>query len=151
MLTIPPWRKRSSRPTTDYTYRSLDAQRNEVRLLKIEPSLRLKVPIVCNLRVVSLDDESIPKYCALSYCLCNSTANRPIECGGSIIRITGDLLDALRSLRKLTMTLVWIDQICIYSDRSRIKHCRNLRFDPLFSEGFNFAYLVDPLQSGARW
>lgn len=37
------------------------------------------------------------------------------------------------------IVLLWIDALCIYLDRYRMKDCRNLRFGPLFSEGFRFA------------
>jgi hypothetical protein len=40
-----------------------------------------------------------------------------------------------------------VPALCIYSYRSRIKHRRNLRFEPLFSEGFDFAYLVGPTRT----
>jgi hypothetical protein len=33
----------------------------------------------------------------------------------------------------------WIDSICIYSYRTAMKCCRNLRFRPQFCEGFGFA------------
>ena len=35
--------------------------------------------------------------------------------------------------------LLWIDRLCTYPDRYRIKHCRNLRLGPLFSEVFDLA------------
>jgi hypothetical protein len=31
-----------------------------------------------------------------------------------------------------------IDSVCIYPDRSRIRHLRNLRFEPLFCEGVDY-------------
>ncbi|KAF7505732.1 hypothetical protein GJ744_000498 [Endocarpon pusillum] len=113
MLTIqPPW-KRFPATSADYEYNTLNTQRNEIRLLKIRPSLRSKDPISCSLRVVSFDDVSLPKYVALSYCWGNGRADQPIHCDGSIIRVTSDLLDALRSLRKLSRRYLWIDQICV--------------------------------------
>jgi Heterokaryon incompatibility protein (HET) len=97
----------------DYEYGPLDPRSNEIRLLKIERSLRSKAPILCHLQVVSLDDASLPEYAALSYCWGDGSADKPIDCDGATIWITEDLLDALRSLRKLTRKYLWIDQVCI--------------------------------------
>jgi Heterokaryon incompatibility protein (HET) len=98
---------------TDYDYQSLDPQRNEIRLLKIKPTFRRKSPISCSLQVVSLDSASLPEYAALSYCWGAGPADQAIDCDGSIIRVTSGLLDALRTLRKLTRLCLWIDQICV--------------------------------------
>jgi hypothetical protein len=98
---------------TDYDFQPLDTQRNEIRLLTIKPTFWKKSPISCSLQVGSLDSASLPKYAALSYCWGNGPADQAIDCDGSIIRVTSSLLDALRSLRKLTRLYLWIDQICI--------------------------------------
>ena len=45
------------------------------------------------------------------------------------------LQDAILVTQKLGIRYLWIDSLCIYSDRSRMKHCRNLRFEPPFCEG----------------
>lgn len=105
--------RKNEEPSTNYIYAPLNSHRNETRILKIRPSLRLKDPIVCSLRVVSLDDVPRPKYAALSYCWGKGAADQPICCDGSTIWVTADLLDALRSLRKLSKTCLWIDQISI--------------------------------------
>jgi hypothetical protein len=97
----------------NYEYGPLNPRCNEIRLLKIERSLRSKAPILCHLQVVSLDDASLPEYAALSYCWGNGSADKPIDCDGGTIWITDDLLDALRSLRRLTRKYLWIDQVCI--------------------------------------
>ena len=49
--------------------------------------------------------------------------------------------DAVTTTRNLGLHYIWIDSLCTYSDRSRMKHCRNLRVEPPFCEGFD-------LQSG---
>jgi len=38
--------------------------------------------------------------------------------------------------------LGWFVAVCVYLDRSRTKCRRNLRVEPLFSEGFGFAHLA---------
>lgn len=105
--------RKNEEQVTNYIYAPLNSLRNEIRILKIRPSLRLKDPIVCSLRVVSLEDVPRPKYAALSYCWGKGPADQPICCDGSTIWVTADLLDALRSLRKLANTCLWIDQISI--------------------------------------
>jgi hypothetical protein len=37
---------------------------------------------------------------------------------------------------------IWIGAVCIYPDRHRTKHCRNLTFEPLFCEVVGFVYLA---------
>ena len=96
-----------------YSYEPLNPTRNEIRLLKIKRSLRLTAPIVCSLHVASLDDVNLPKYSCLSYCWGKGPADRPVYCDGSVIWVTENLLDALRSLRRLTRRYLWVDQICI--------------------------------------
>jgi hypothetical protein len=46
--------------------------------------------------------------------------------------------DAITFVRRLGLRYLWIDSLCIYSYRTAMKHLRNLRFMPQFSEGFNF-------------
>jgi Heterokaryon incompatibility protein (HET) len=59
--------------------------------------------------------------------------------------ITPHLAAALRCLQYDNRDrFLWVDTVCIYSDRSRIKHCRNLRFEPLFS---GFAYLAGRIRT----
>ena len=60
------------------------------------------------------------------------------------VPITSNLANALHELRYKSEhrhRRLWIDALCLYSDRSRMKHCRNLRCEPPFCEGFD-------LQSG---
>jgi Heterokaryon incompatibility protein (HET) len=106
-------RKRIQKPSPDYDYAQLTSHRNEIRLLKLTPSLRSRDPISCSLEVVSLDDPSVPRYAALSYCWGDGPPNQTINCDGFNIRVTYDLLDVLRSLRRLTRKHLWVDQICI--------------------------------------
>jgi hypothetical protein len=39
----------------------------------------------------------------------------------------------------LSTSFVGVDVVCLYVDRYQRKYHRNLRFGPLFSEGFRFA------------
>jgi hypothetical protein len=62
-----------------------------------------------------------------------------------VISVSGREYGVLESLHTLLETHVrygilnlWVDSICIYSHRTTMKHCRNLRFMPQLSEGFDF-------------
>ncbi|KAF2182366.1 hypothetical protein K469DRAFT_711930 [Zopfia rhizophila CBS 207.26] len=52
------------------------------------------------------------------------------------------LKDAIRTVRALGIDFIWIDAVCTYPDRSRIKYRRNLRSGPLFSEASDSAHLA---------
>ena len=109
------------------------------------------------LKVVDLSDNP-PEYVTLSYTCgeprsdfelrytpgagsLNEDSGTTIHVNGLDMVIAPNLSQALSRLIYLPdVSLVWIDAICIYPDRSPIKHLRNLRFDSLFSKGFDFAY-----------
>ena len=42
-----------------------------------------------------------------------------------------------------SLQLLWGNALCIYPDRSRIKHLRNLRFALKFCEGVDFTHSID--------
>lgn len=50
--------------------------------------------------------------------------------------------DAITVARWLNVSYLWIDSLCIYFDRSRMKYRRNLRFEPLYSKGLHFVLEV---------
>ena len=84
-------------------------------------------------------------YEAISYVWGDPTKSQCLAIrGGMTLKITKSLYNALRSIRHSKVEdgtrALWADGVCTYSDRSRIKHLRNLRFGGLFSEGFNIAY-----------
>jgi hypothetical protein len=53
-------------------------------------------------------------------------------------RLSRTFQDAINITRALGIRYIWIDSLCIYSYRTAMKHLRNLRFMPQFSEGFDF-------------
>jgi hypothetical protein len=88
-----------------------------------------------------------PPYFALSYCWGRQKKDVGILCDGKKLKVTASLARALERLQALSgasqnwdlsAKWFWIDQICIYSYRTTMKHLRNLRFIPQFSEGFDF-------------
>jgi len=54
-------------------------------------------------------------------------------------RVSQTVEDAISVVKELGEQFLWVDAYCIYVDRSQIKDCGNLRFEPPFSEGFRFA------------
>ena len=51
---------------------------------------------------------------------------------------------ALLAFRSLKPSFpIWIDALCLYFDRYQTEYLRNLRFGPLFSEGFHFASRIN--------
>lgn len=53
--------------------------------------------------------------------------------------------EAIHLTRKFQIQYLWIDSLCIYSYRTAMKHLRNLRFMPQFSEGFDFWGVAEKL------
>jgi len=118
-------------------YKTLDLKDGEpqIRLLSIAKADGFDQRLVVQLNVYSLNDAVSLKYVALSYVWGEPNLTHSVECNGCQLQITRNLDLALRTSRQLDRRLLWADQICIYSDRSRMKHCRNLRFEPPFCEG----------------
>ena len=84
--------------------------------------------------------DSNPVYEALSYTWGAPEAASTLYCQGFSIPLTANLCDALSRLRLPdTARVLWVDQICLYVNRYRKQYHRNLRFGPLFFEGFRFA------------
>jgi len=130
------------------SYRYADLKQSEIRILQLLPTLQKEKDqdgtaadkeIRCELRHVSLDDEV--SYEALSYVWRTPIKAREITVsndGDRKLRVTENLYSALTRLRQDTFARdLWIDQLCTYSDRSCIKHLRNLRLRPQFSEWFD--------------
>lgn len=127
-VTSPPRIKRI-RKTSDYRkfpYRYKRLQHpDEIRLLVLY-SGSFSDPIKCRLDHVRLAEE--PPYDALSYAWGDSSKPRTVLCENRAIPVTGSLFSAPRRLRCQDRDRVlWADAICIYSDRTRMKHLGKLR------------------------
>jgi Heterokaryon incompatibility protein (HET) len=140
-------------PTTihDYTYinRQTSIDRHHIRLIRLYPAVSRNAPLVCDLRVVSLDEN--PEYTALSYCWGDPIFDHEIICEGKTFLVTAQLGAALRQIwllepdqRPLWQPL-WVDQICIYSHRTAMKHLETMKFASQFFEGFNFTPLASQI------
>jgi hypothetical protein len=144
-------------------YRPLNVTQKEIRLVELQPQLlsannhefvpRLKTRCAC------LNNSNLPGYVALFYAW-----GDPKDTGIVLvedeedwrspqeIRVSANLVGALenilswtsderkqegfkRVLKRRERFLIWIDEFCIYLDRSRIKYRRNLSFDLSFVRG----------------
>ena len=94
-------------------YKSLPLQRNsqDIRILALEYSDDEHVPIVADLKVISLAVK--PRYFALSYTWGTSGFSHSVQCNGFPFPITENLYLALRRLRRSEKRVLWVDQICI--------------------------------------
>jgi hypothetical protein len=106
--------------------------RNEIRLLRIEP----KSGGGCiNITLETYGLDSDVQFTALSYVWGNPTPQFKIVCNGHRVPIGQNLLAVLSRLQEQRYNgLLWVDAICIYSHRSSIKPCRNLRLRPQLCE-----------------
>jgi hypothetical protein len=73
-------------------------------------------------------------------CFCTTQENYSKRLQGfELADLPQTFQDAVVVTRKLGKQYLWIDSVCLYVDRYQRKYHRNLRFGPLFSEGFHFA------------
>jgi hypothetical protein len=97
--------------TARYQYHELDANRDEIRLIALQPETP-KGPIVVALRTESLLDN--PSYEAISYAWGDESVKRPIRIDGVEVSVTANLESALRHMRLQAQTrMLWADAICI--------------------------------------
>ncbi|KAK6850205.1 HET-domain-containing protein [Apiospora arundinis] len=92
-------------------YQELDHTRHEIRIIRINPGQR-QDDVSCQLETVSLDRR--PKYDTLSYNWGNSQDTSTICVNGQLVKISANLLDALRGVRDARKTVaLWADALCI--------------------------------------
>ena len=136
-------------PLPRYKYKNLSIP-NSLRLLRLRSAAATQDAVKCELFESQLENTDLfqegtrrEDYEAVSWCWGNMRQDQPLrviegEQAYSFFN-SKDLEAALRALRYHDKTrLLWVDQICIYLDRSRTKSCRNLRIAPPFCEGFGF-------------
>ena len=99
-------------------YRGLSDPRS-IRLVWLQPDIDY-ASLSCRIEHFSLDEH--PEYFALFYCWGDAADTRPISCNGGCLEVTTNLQAALYAFRERRKgRWFWIDVICIYFDRSRIK------------------------------
>jgi len=91
--------------------------------------------VECETKKVFLLHSSAPVYETLSYTWGDTGAECSITVNSRVFQVRKNLVAVLRWPRLLDQArMLWIDTTSSYSDRPRIKYCRNLRSNPLFSE-----------------
>jgi hypothetical protein len=100
-----------------------------IRLLRLLPNKTETAEIKCLLFVYALESgKHNHLYEALSYVWDDPKKTVPIVIGEHRFNITENLYAALPHLRNHTLErIIWVDAICTYSGRSRIRLLRNLR------------------------
>ncbi|KAL2059892.1 hypothetical protein VTL71DRAFT_10047 [Oculimacula yallundae] len=87
---------------------------NSIRVIELLPALDRDRPIIINLSEVLLSSDT--QYEALSYTWENQQATKDITCNEAPLRVTENVFQALRQLRKSKKAqrrVLWIDAICI--------------------------------------
>ena len=133
----PPAKKQSSgRFPFNQVYCPLE--QDQIRVVILAPGT-WDDPVHCSFRYGTIESFA---YEALSYCWGPPDQPREkISLQGREIEITASLYSALRHLRSPDAPrIMWIDQICMYSHRTAMKHLGILRFAPQFFEGFSFTH-----------
>lgn len=106
---------------TPYVYKPLDGPKS-IRIIALEPSLKLDAPLICSIVHDDRDDilHGFPgsmHYETVSYTWGESprfTSCLFCESGATIVRITPNVEDILRYLRKAArIRYLWIDAICL--------------------------------------
>ena len=109
---------------------------DQIRLLHLHHGIN-DGQVRCELHHYALED--CPLYTAVSYAWGEEEPRRVILLDGTQFTVRENLFSLLDYARQPDEDrLLWIDAICIYSRRTAMKHLRTLRFEPLFSEGFDF-------------
>lgn len=94
-------------------YQPLDANRGEIRLLKLAPASEHSdgQPLTCTLEYTDLYQPLF--FVALSYVWGDPDDTVPLLVDGHIFAATRNLANALRNLQQRGLTTVWADAICI--------------------------------------
>jgi hypothetical protein len=116
---------------SNYPYRELRAQDNEIRLLTLHHG-NTDAQIECSLQHASLDRSLT--YTALSYTWGDASQRKPIQIDGFEFQVTVNLYDALHALRHPQENRVfWIDAICINQDDVPERNKQVLRMRDIYS------------------
>ena len=95
-------------------HNALDPTKNEIRLLRLLPAISRASRITGELFVISLEDDPLRKYEALSYVWGDPAKAADIWIDGRRLGITKNLEMALKDIRpRLKPLTIWIDAVCI--------------------------------------
>jgi len=133
-----------------FTYRDLDPERDEIRLLKLHPA-KNSGRVHCSIEHHSLDDQ--PQYVALSYTWGNPDITKPlvIDKYGALsisrddpsvavpiiidqteIGVTVNLEAALQQLGAYGYTKLWVDALCINQNNNGEKNAQVLKMKQIY-------------------
>jgi len=102
---------------TQYVYQPLDESNDEIRLITLLPAADRDSDVICNISIVRLTEEDVPKYEALSYTWGSVDSRvrlRVSPDSDHSIDITRNLAEALPYLRDpVAPRVLWIDAIAI--------------------------------------
>jgi hypothetical protein len=122
---------------TSQSYRPLDNDSNEIRLLKVSPGFGSDM-ISCTLAHASLD--SCLTYRAISYTWGGPTALKTILLDGEKFQVRRNAYDALLQLRSLSeFGIFWIDAICINQSDNSERNLQITKTRRIFSQATNVA------------
>ena len=99
-------------------YTPLDIESYQIRMISLSPGPPGSI-IQCKLKKQSLVDEH--EYAALSYCWGDQNTRRDIIVNNVQITVTVNLEEALQRLRRLNVTRVWVDALCINQNDNQEK------------------------------
>ncbi|KAK8039850.1 hypothetical protein PG993_008261 [Apiospora rasikravindrae] len=102
-------------------YTALDPCREEIRLLRVAPSVPYDAQVSCEIVIARLEDDPLPDYAALSYVWGDATDTEGITVNGQPFQATKSLASALRQFRASYIagkardgpSLIWADAVCI--------------------------------------
>jgi hypothetical protein len=124
-----------------YTYMPLKP--GYIRLLRFVQMKKRWASQAIVIRILEAPLHAAPKYEAFSYRWDNYGIPSYIVCEGSKVAISSNCKAALEQFQ-IPNRLLWVDSVCIYPYRSRIKHIGNLRclFPHRALRSFIQAYLI---------
>ncbi|KAK8066044.1 hypothetical protein PG997_012791 [Apiospora hydei] len=141
------WRHRGV--STSSIYQDLDHTRNEIRLIRISPGQR-QDDVSCQLETVSLDRR--PKYDTLSYNWGNAQDTSTIYVNDQLVRVSANLLDALRGVRHARKTVtLWADALCIDQSNEGEKSRQVALMGQVYRQGRQTWISLGQPDDGADW
>jgi hypothetical protein len=100
-------------PASPISYKNLDSNSKEIRLLEVEPGAGDDI-LICKLKHVSLLQNSTPIYETISYCWGAPRDPTSIELDSRVVSVTPSSEAAVRRMRlRDEPRVLWVDAICI--------------------------------------
>ena len=138
-----------------YQYSPLPKTDKTIRLLCVLPANNIADPLFCQMHQVRLIDK--PEYAALSYTWGAPIFDHHLICDGRRLAITAHLDAALRTFRRTSWCMLWVDAVCI--DQTNIperNHQVSIMKHIYFQATMTFVYLgeaclQDEVALGLMW